>query len=518
VPLSISEVITQNTVGQSEGYPVGVPQGYSWYGGTIRNSDPPPSDFTAVTGWGQIYQEVGGGGYYNPQAHIYVANAKTYVHLKATDDWVQVQDQAQTGIGGGHFVLDYSGNSATSMTVTTQSDGSAAFDAPTTTYNDHFWFGSRGTYAAGSVDAVYTQMDMRVDDPNLHLVASIGADWWRSVSAPFVDGYGNNPGAGISNWVDLSTQWKTLGFYSMTTDQFKADPAPILSSSGTELPDTSLPTPEPAPTPVVTEIGTGSDSLVLYISQDAYNGDAQYTVKVDGVQIGGTFTAHALHAGGTSDTLKVNGDWAVGNHIVAVEFVNDYAEGSAGTDRNLYIDSATYNGAAVPGSTLPIWSGTQTFTVSDTIPVGSPQPAPAPITGTNGNDMLTGTTSADTLTGRAGNDTLNGGDGEDVLFGGTGRDVFQFSSPSSANGDMVMDFVHSKDKLDFAKIDATTASAGDQAFVFDGYASGGSSGHLWVVEDSAASVTHVYGKTGDFQFVVDLQGTHLGLTASDFFL
>ncbi|MGU3331048.1 hypothetical protein ACLBXB_29680, partial [Methylobacterium mesophilicum] len=39
--------------------------------------------------------------------------------------------------------------------------------------------------------------------------------------------------------------------------------------------------------PTSTSIGTGSDQLLLHISQDAYQGDAQYTVSVDGKQIGG---------------------------------------------------------------------------------------------------------------------------------------------------------------------------------------------------------------------------------------
>src|SRR5206468_351785 len=46
---------------------------------------------------------------------------------------------------------------------------------------------------------------------------------------------------------------------------------------------------------VATSVGTGPDKLVLNISQDAYQGDAQYTVSVDGKQVGGTLTAHAAH-------------------------------------------------------------------------------------------------------------------------------------------------------------------------------------------------------------------------------
>jgi hypothetical protein len=77
-------------------------------------------------------------------------------------------------------------------------------------------------------------MDMRVNDPNLQLVANIGADWWRNASAGYVNGFGNNPGAGMSNWVGLSTQWSTLRLYSWITSQLRADPPPQLAGSTPE--------------------------------------------------------------------------------------------------------------------------------------------------------------------------------------------------------------------------------------------------------------------------------------------
>jgi Ca2+-binding RTX toxin-like protein len=137
-------------------------------------------------------------------------------------------------------------------------------------------------------------------------------------------------------------------------------------------------------------------------------------------------------------------------------------------------------------------------------------------TGNSLNNSLIGNDSANTLNGGAGNDTLNGWGGKDTLTGGTGKDTFQFSSQFSANGDKVTDFVHGTDKLDFAKIDAKGSAAGDQAFVFDGYKSAGTDGHLWAVEDGKANLTHIYGKVDGFQFVVDLQGVHHGLTTADF--
>src|SRR5918993_2087416 len=101
-----------------------------------------------------------------------------------------------------------------------------------------------------------------------------------------------------------------------------------------------------------TQIGTGPDTLVLQVTQDAYQGDAQYAVYVDGKQVGGTLTAKTLHGSGQSDTIEIKGDWSAGNHNVSVKLLNDLYHGSPATDRNVYVENATYNGAAVPGGSL----------------------------------------------------------------------------------------------------------------------------------------------------------------------
>jgi hypothetical protein len=64
--------------------------------------------------------------------------------------------------------------------------------------------------------------------------------------------------------------------------------------------------------------------------------------------VGGTLTAHASHAAGQSELVTVQGDWAPGDHTVLVHFLNDRWDGTPTTDRNLYVDAVTYNGAAVP--------------------------------------------------------------------------------------------------------------------------------------------------------------------------
>src|SRR5207302_1811958 len=92
----------------------------------------------------------------------------------------------------------------------------------------------------------------------------------------------------------------------------------VLTMSETAYQGDATPTPRAAPAPVTT--GTGSDALVLSIAEDAYQGDAQFTVAVDGKQLAGIFTATASHAAGASQNFTFNGDWGVGTHAVAVNF------------------------------------------------------------------------------------------------------------------------------------------------------------------------------------------------------
>ena len=91
-------------------------------------------------------------------------------------------------------------------------------------------------------------------------------------------------------------------------------------------------------------VSTGSDTLVLDIAEDEYLGDVQFTVSIDGKQLGGTFTTTASHAAGASQAFTFKGDWAIGMHNVTVNFLNDAWGGTPATDRNLYVNAVTYDG------------------------------------------------------------------------------------------------------------------------------------------------------------------------------
>lgn len=114
------------------------------------------------------------------------------------------------------------------------------------------------------------------------------------------------------------------------------------------------------------EAGTGKDTLVVKVTQDLFTGgNAQYTVAVDGVQVGGTFTASAVRMTGQQDSLTLHGDWGPGNHNVTISFLNDAFNTLTLEDRNLNIESAKLNGVDVSGASKLISSkGAYTFTAA----------------------------------------------------------------------------------------------------------------------------------------------------------
>ncbi len=110
------------------------------------------------------------------------------------------------------------------------------------------------------------------------------------------------------------------------------------------------------------------DTLVVQIAEDAYQGDAQFLLSVDGVQEGGVNTATTLESSGTSQAFTVNGSFGPGTHTVVVDFLNDLYDDTPDTDRNLYVNGATIDGTAIPGSSFIEYSagaGSFTFTVPD---------------------------------------------------------------------------------------------------------------------------------------------------------
>ena len=149
--------------------------------------------------------------------------------------------------------------------------------------------------------------------------------------------------------------------------------APTPVTTRTTNPATPAPAPAPAPTTTPTPTpapATSAGDLVIHVSEDAWQGDAQFTVKVDGQQIGGIRTATASHAAGQHNDIVISG-LAAGQHTVAVTFLNDAWGGNASADRNLYVDSISYAGQEKAVDAALTKPGTVTTTVGSAAPAAA---------------------------------------------------------------------------------------------------------------------------------------------------
>jgi hypothetical protein len=227
--LSIDCVVSQTSGYDTGMYPYGVKIYFSWHkgGSAATGNSTPPSDFSSLTGWGQIYPQAGAP---NVAAKIFLNDYRVYVH-STSGGWQLVQDQAASSIGGGHYVADFAKDSSSAMGLAVQPDGSVRMDSPPSGYNDHFWIDPRGSYTPGAVDAVFTMAQLRTDSADANLIANFGADWWRNTSAPYLRQNGvfvNNPGIGMGAWVKLTTTYQYFFFTTMTKSQLQAEPPPPL--------------------------------------------------------------------------------------------------------------------------------------------------------------------------------------------------------------------------------------------------------------------------------------------------
>ncbi len=124
----------------------------------------------------------------------------------------------------------------------------------------------------------------------------------------------------------------------------------------------ATPAPTPAPTPPVST-GSTPDTLALTVAEDAWQGDAQFTVAINGQTLAGVYTATALNNAGSTQTISIAGNWGAGQKTVGVSFINDAYGGSSSTDRNLYVKQVTYDGQDAAGAPAALDSnGTANFT------------------------------------------------------------------------------------------------------------------------------------------------------------
>lgn len=226
----LEDAVKQNTMGQSEGAPHGVPTSWDWYTGkTAPNYC--PADWTQITGWSQIYAMEGQpfvGGTFT------IANQQCWIRNKATGVWSKVQDQATNKVYGSSYPGDFNGSSI-SWTFTTNADGSQQAATCQNGRNVHWYHHDRANFATNTYDHCFVQLDVKVSAANMNWVVNAGADWYpnsatinKAAAPPSAVQQDVVPGAGMGNWIKLTTGFRTSYLYTCTESELRANPPPPL--------------------------------------------------------------------------------------------------------------------------------------------------------------------------------------------------------------------------------------------------------------------------------------------------
>jgi beta-glucanase (GH16 family) len=101
-------------------------------------------------------------------------------------------------------------------------------------------------------------------------------------------------------------------------------------------------------TPPASGTGSGPDTLTVHVSGDQFQGDPQFTLTVDGQQIGGVQSVTAVHSSGQFQDITFHGNFANAS-AADINFLSDAWGGSASKDNNLYVGSITLDGHQVLG-------------------------------------------------------------------------------------------------------------------------------------------------------------------------
>ncbi|MFL5255348.1 MAG: carbohydrate-binding domain-containing protein [Rhodopila sp.] len=292
--------------------------------------------FTGSWTWGENIAITYGGGT--------AVSAATVVSLenglfKSPDHRVNLLNPAFKEVGLGVVGGTYQGSAAVDATQDFAKSGSSSF-LTGVAYNDlsgdNFYEPGEGL---GGVSV---------------LVKSGSGQTWQTTTWAS-GGYQMALGAGT-----YSVTFSGGGLTAPVTKSVSIGSANVEVDLNTRVDKSTVPTPPPTG---ATVLGTGQNTLALSVSEDAWKGDAQFTVSVDGKQIGGIQTATASHAAGGSQEFDVKGTFGAGQHKATVTFLNDAWGGAPATDRNLYVTAAKIDGTTVPAATLIEHAGgPQSFT------------------------------------------------------------------------------------------------------------------------------------------------------------
>jgi hypothetical protein len=228
----VARLLRHDMTGRHAGRMHGVPASYNWarHPRVGVGNHPGGHGFTAVSAWGQVYEDVHG----SPARNVRVScrDICLWILSRRTGGWQRVN--ASTVVNGANYVEDYTGNANKPAALRQEPHGAVSATLGGG-YNFHLYsIRQRSMIDPGDIAGVVSMYSARVimDDPNgvdeRHLaryLASAGADYWRDryVGA----GPGTVADVGIGKARYLTPEWLTLTMSTLSLHRLEKHPPPV---------------------------------------------------------------------------------------------------------------------------------------------------------------------------------------------------------------------------------------------------------------------------------------------------
>jgi hypothetical protein len=228
----VARLLRHDMTGRHAGRMHGVPASYNWAKRPRVGvgNHPDRHGFTAVSAWGQVYEDIHG----SPARNVRVScrDICLWILSKRTGRWHRLN--ASKGVNGANYVEDYTGNASKPAALRQEAHGAVSATLGGG-YNFHLYsIRQRSMIDPGDIAGVVSMYSARVimDDPNgvdeRHLaryLASAGADYWRDryVGA----GPGTVADVGIGKARYLTPEWLTLTMSTLSLHRLERHPPPV---------------------------------------------------------------------------------------------------------------------------------------------------------------------------------------------------------------------------------------------------------------------------------------------------
>jgi len=228
----VPTLLKHDMTGKHAGRMHGVPASYNWakHPRVGVGNHPDRHGFTAVSAWGQVYEDING----SPARNVRVAcrDISLWILSRSTGRWRRCN--ASKAVNGANYVEDFSGNASKPASLRNEPHGAVSATLGGG-YNFHLYSTrNRAMIDPSDIGGVVSIYSARVimDDPNgvdeRHLaryLASAGADYWLDQYVGAAPGTVSDVGIGKARY--LGTDWQTLTMSTLSLRKLEKHPPPI---------------------------------------------------------------------------------------------------------------------------------------------------------------------------------------------------------------------------------------------------------------------------------------------------